>query len=295
VESQLTIRVEKLSAGYGKHPVLFDVEMEVKAGSICALIGRNGSGKTTLMRCINAILKPMKGKVFVMGKDISILERNEIARLISIVPQSSYTVFPFPCIEMILMGGAARLRAWASPGAEEERRAFKVCEEVGLMELAKTSFNQISGGQKQLVMLARAIYQDAPIMLLDEPNSHLDFCNQHKMMALMRQIVKQTGVTALITLHDPNLALNYCDEVVMLREGRVVASGPTMAIMDDHHLREALGDNIRTDATISGSRVVVPRKVAMETSEASDFEDDKHWPNEWHSKQGGMKHALQLL
>jgi ABC-type hemin transport system ATPase subunit len=98
--------------------------------------------------------------------------------------------------------------------------------------------------------------------LLDEPNSHLDFCNQHRMMNLIHQIVKERGVTALITLHDPNLALYYCDDVVMLREGRLIASGPTKEMMKDHYLRLALGDNIRRDATMNGVQVVVHRNVA---------------------------------
>jgi iron complex transport system ATP-binding protein len=261
----MSVQVKNLTAGYGKHPVLIDIRMEVQEGHICALIGPNGSGKTTLMRCINSILKPMKGTVFVSGKEVSRLDRNKIAQLISVVHQSSYAVFSFSCLEMILMGGATRVKPWASPGADEQRRAWKVCEDLGIMDLANIPFNHLSGGQKQLVILGRALYQDAPVMLLDEPNSHLDFCNQHRMMSLVRQIVRERGVTALITLHDPNLALYYCDEVVMLREGRLVAEGPTKEIIKDHYLRLALGDNIRRDETMNGVQVVVPRNVAGES------------------------------
>jgi iron complex transport system ATP-binding protein len=260
----MSVQVKNLSAGYGKVQVLTDISMEAQEGRICALIGPNGSGKTTLMRCINSILKPMKGAVYVSGKEISRLDRDQIARLISVVHQSSYAVFAFSCLEMILMGGATRVKPWASPGTDEERRAMKVCEDLGIMDLAAIPFNHLSGGQKQLVMLGRALYQDAPVMLLDEPNSHLDFCNQHRMMGLIRQIVKERGVTALITLHDPNLALYYCDEVVLLREGRLVAGGPTHEIMKDQYLRLALGDNIHRDETMNGVQVVVPRNVTGE-------------------------------
>jgi iron complex transport system ATP-binding protein len=110
-----------------------------------------------------------------------------------------------------------------------------------------------------MVMLSRALFQNAPIMLLDEPNSHLDFSNQHRMMGLMREIVKKRGLTALITLHDPNLALYYCDHVAMLQEGRVVAHGPTGEVMEDQILRQVLGENIQTDRTIGGLQVVTPR------------------------------------
>jgi iron complex transport system ATP-binding protein len=261
----MSVQVKNLTAGYGKNPVLIDIKMDVQEGHICALIGPNGSGKTTLMRCINSILRPMKGTVFVSGKEVSRLDRNKIAQLISVVHQSSYAAFSFSCLEMILMGGATRVKAWASPGADEQRRARKVCQDIGITDLANIPFNHLSGGQKQLVILGRALFQDAPVMLLDEPNSHLDFCNQHRMMNLIRQIVKERGVTALITLHDPNLALYYCDEVVMLREGHLVAGGPTQEIMKDHYLRLALGDNIQRDETINGVQVVVPRNVAGES------------------------------
>ncbi len=258
----MSVRVEGLTAGYGNVTVLHAVRLEIESGRICALIGRNGSGKTTLMRCINGFLKPSKGKISVSGKDISLLRRNDLAGLISLVPQGNYSPFMFSSLEMVLMGGATRVKPWAAPGADEKSRAVAVCRAVGVAELADKPFNCLSGGQKQLIMLARALHQDAPVMLLDEPNSHLDFSNQHRMMGLMRRVVKERGVTALITLHDPNLALYYSDDVVLLKEGRVVAAGPTGEIMDDRHLADTLGDNVKLDRTLSGERVVVPRNVA---------------------------------
>ncbi len=256
---EVMLRVENLSAGYGKDPVIRDVDLRIGEGCICALIGRNGSGKTTLMRCINAVLKPFKGRMTVGGKDITRLKRTEIARLISVVPQTNDVAFPFSCREMILMGGAARLRAWASPGAAEDHRVKKIANEMGFTGLLERPFNHLSGGQKQLVMLARALYQDTPVMLLDEPNAHLDFCNQHRMMAFFQEAARRRRITALVTLHDPNLALNYCDSVILLRDGRVVARGPTEKVMDDRMLKAVLGENIRIDTTAGGLRVVVPR------------------------------------
>jgi iron complex transport system ATP-binding protein len=192
------------------------------------------------------------------------MRRNEMARLISLVPQGGHSPFQFSSLEMVLMGGATRVKPWASPCAVERRLAADVCREVGVAELADTPFNTLSGGQKQLVMLARALYQNAPVMLLDEPNSHLDFSNQHKTMGLMRRFVKERGVTALISLHDPNLALSYADDAVMLKQGRVVAAGPAAEVMDDEHLREAIGGNLMLDRTVSGVRVVVPRDIAVQ-------------------------------
>jgi iron complex transport system ATP-binding protein len=255
------IQIDGLTAGYGSNVVLKGITSHVLEGCLCALIGHNGSGKTTLMRCINSLLKPMQGKILVSGKDVSLLDRNRLARLISVVPQSSYAPFPFSCLEMILMGGATRVKAWASPGPVETRAARRICEDMQILDLTTRPFNHLSGGQKQMILLARALYQDAPVMLLDEPNSHLDFCNQHRMMELIRDVVKKRGATALITLHDPNLALHYCDYAIMLKEGRLIAAGPTEEVMQDHTLRAALGDNIRIDATSDGVPIVVPRNV----------------------------------
>jgi len=260
----MSVEINGLTAGYGSVSVLHDISVEIGAGRICALIGHNGSGKTTLMRCINGLLKPSKGKITVSGRDISRMRRNEMARLISLVPQGGHSPFQFSSLEMVLMGGATRVKPWASPCAVERRLAADVCREVGVAELADTPFNTLSGGQKQLVMLARALYQNAPVMLLDEPNSHLDFSNQHKTMGLMRRFVKERGVTALISLHDPNLALSYADDAVMLKQGRVVAAGPAAEVMDDEHLREAIGGNLMLDRTVSGVRVVVPRDVSVQ-------------------------------
>jgi iron complex transport system ATP-binding protein len=257
----LSLAIENITAGYNGTPVLIDVSIKVERGDICSLMGRNGSGKTTLLRCINAIIKPEKGRVFANDKEVSTMSRIEIARLISLVPQGAYTAFSFSCLEMILMGSTARIKAWSAPNKKEKQRAIEILEEVGIPGLAHRSFNHLSGGERQLVMLSRALFQDAPIMLLDEPNTHLDFSNQHKMMELMRELVKKRGVTALISLHDPNLTLYYCDQVAMLKEGRIIAHGPAKEVMEDHILQQALGENIQTDMTVKGRPVVTPKTL----------------------------------
>lgn len=263
------IRIDGLTAGYGSNVVLRDITCDVRESSICALIGHNGSGKTTLMRCINSLLRPFEGTIFVRGSDVSLLDRNRIARLISVVPQNSYAPFPFSCLEMILMGGATRVKAWGAPGPEELRAVRRISEDMEIGHIVDKPFNHLSGGEKQMIMLARALYQDAPVMLLDEPNSHLDFCNQHRIMELVGNVVKRRGATALITLHDPNLALHYCDDVIMLKEGELIAVGPIGATMTDETLKAALGDNIRIDATSDGMPVVVPKNGIVATGTAS--------------------------
>lgn len=223
-------------------------------------MGRNGSGKTTLLRCINAILEPGSGSILAEGRDVARLSRGEIARLISLVPQGVQSVFAFSCTEMVLMGSTARINAWSAPDKREREKAMQSLDDVGIAGLAARPFNELSGGERQLVMLARALFQDCPIMLLDEPNTHLDFANQHRAMELMRGLVKRRGLTALVSLHDPNLTLAYCDQVAMLKGGKIVAEGPTSRIMDDRTLQETLGENIQTDRTVDGVMIVTPRR-----------------------------------
>lgn len=257
----MNLAVEHLSAGYGKIPVISRISLEVGPGRICALMGRNGSGKTTLLRCINGVLKPLDGKVMIMGKDIQQLSRDKIARMISVVPQVSFSPFSFSCMDMVLMAGASRIRAWSAPSKKDRQKAFQVMAEAGIDHMALRAFNSISGGERQLVMLARGLFQDTPVMLLDEPTTHLDFANQHRIMALMLKLVKKRNMTVLITLHDPNLAHYYCDEVIMIRNGSVKAAGETRATMTDDVLSRVLGDNIQCDVTQKGIFVVTPKQI----------------------------------
>lgn len=257
----MNLSVDHITAGYGSGPVLSRVSFTVQPGRICALMGRNGSGKTTLLRCINGLLPLKTGYIELMGKNITRLNRPRIARLVSVVPQVSFSPFSFSCLDMVLMSGASRTKAWGSPDSREKERARAILTECGIGHLARRSFNTLSGGERQLVMLARGLFQDTPVMLLDEPNTHLDFSNQHHIMALMTDLVKRRGLTVLITLHDPNLVHYYCDEVILLKNGQVTAAGPTRSTMTDQALAAVLGDNIRTDITRNGLFVVTPKHI----------------------------------
>lgn len=255
------LSVENVNAGYGGTQVLFDITMSVAPGRICALMGRNGSGKTTLLRCINRVIRPDSGTINIMGKDIRGLNRHDISRMISVVPQTSFSPFSFSCLDMVLMAGASRLAPWQSPDRTDRDRALDVMEEAGVDHLAGKMFNAISGGERQLVMLARSLFQDTPMMLLDEPNSHLDFTNQHRMMEMMQRLVKKRQMSAVISLHDPHLTRYYCDDVVMIKSGAITAMGNTSDIMVREVLTEVLGSRIRCDETKNGVFVVTPESL----------------------------------
>lgn len=255
----MSLAVKQLSAGYTDTLVISGIDMEVTPGRICALMGRNGSGKTTLLRCINGILKPMSGSVSVMGNTIAGMNRKRIAGMISVVPQVSGSPFSFSCLDMVLMAGVSRIRAWGAPSGREKEKARAVLAETGIEKMAHRPFNTLSGGEKQLVMLARALFQDTPVMLLDEPNSHLDFPNQHHIMSLMLKLVKEKKKTAVISLHDPNLVHNYCDDVVLIHKGSIAAKGAVRSTLTDDVLQKVLGNNIQSDVTSKGQYVVTPK------------------------------------
>lgn len=256
----MTLDIQDLSAGYGSTPVISGIHMTADPGRICAVMGRNGSGKTTLLRCINHVLPLLNGTIRIMGQDITRMARHRIAQIISVVPQVNFSPFSFSCRDMVLMAGAARIRAWAAPSRKEQEQALSVMAEVGIDHLATQAFNAISGGERQLVILARALFQETPIMLLDEPTAHLDFTNQHRIMALMRKLAAKRQMTVIITLHDPNLTCHYCDDVVLIHQGRVAAAGKTADTLTGDVLARVLGDNIRLDVTTGGVRVAVPAR-----------------------------------
>ncbi len=257
----MNLRVENISAGYGKNPVISLVNLTVAPGRICALMGRNGSGKTTLLRCINGLLPSSEGRIILMGRDIKKLSRDKIARMVGVVPQVSVTPFSFSCLDMVLMAGAARIKAWSAPSKRDHQKALGAMAETGIDHMAKRAFNTLSGGERQLVMLARGLFQDTPIMLLDEPNSHLDFANQHKIMALMQRLARKRNMTVLITLHDPNLAHYYCDDAILIHQGRVRAAGEIGVTLTNEVLSCVLGDDIECDVTKKGVFVAIPKQI----------------------------------
>lgn len=263
----MSIKVTGLRAGYGKRTVLNHVDFELEKGKLCALLGRNGCGKTTLIRCINAIIKPQAGSIQLDGKNVSELSRAQIAQLVSLVPQSSSSAFDYTCLEVVLMGEVSRLSFWASPGVAAEEEARQVLAGLGIEHLSDRPFNQLSGGEKQLVLVARALFQRAPYMLLDEPTSHLDFYHQHQIMRIVQRLVQEANFTVLVTLHDPNLALYYCDEVILIHEGQILKQGSTPEVLNDHFLSKVYGAQVRVDQTRQeGLPVVIPEPALSFTA-----------------------------
>lgn len=218
----MKLAVEQLDFSYEVEKVLTEIDFDLEGGDILALIGPNGSGKSTLLRCINRILKPDRGVIYLDQKEIDSLNRKEIARAVGYVPQQEETAFPLTVFEAVLMGRKPHI-SWKARG-EDLEMVSGIITELGLEDLALRNLNQLSGGQRQKVSIARALAQKPRVLLLDEPTSNLDLKHQLEILRLIKEQAR-SGVAVVITVHDLTLAGRFSDRIIMLNEGRIFAAG----------------------------------------------------------------------
>jgi len=217
------ISLQGVFAGYGGNDVVRDVTFDVSSGEFCALLGRNGSGKTTLLKAICGLLPAIRGECFIDGLNIARVNEYKRAKYISYIPQRLSTLRGVNVLDAVMMGLNAGLGALEHPSAKDKESAIDTLERVGVSHLAGEDFSTLSEGQKQLVVLARTLIQNTPVVLMDEPDNALDFLNRHQLMDIFLRLIHNEGKAALVTLHDPDLALNYCDRIVVLNDGKVVS------------------------------------------------------------------------
>jgi len=213
--------VEQLCAGYGTSRVVEDVSFSIKPGECCALLGLNGSGKTTLLRTFAGLLPAQSGRFWVDGMECTSIREKRRARLLSYMPQRHSRMQGVMVLDVVLMGFNPLLGLLESPSRADRRQAAVLLEQVGMGEYERQDFAKLSEGQKQRVILARTLAQNTPVMLMDEPDSALDFSARHEMLSQVRGIVRRSGKAGLITLHDPNFAMAYCDRILLLADGRI--------------------------------------------------------------------------
>ncbi|BDF69309.1 iron ABC transporter [Oscillospiraceae bacterium] len=216
------LRLEHIHVAYGANEIIRDADLRVRKGEFCALLGLNGSGKTTLLHAVCGFI-PMSGRVFVDDTDCSHLHEKKRARLISFIPQTSGLKGGRSVLDVVLMGFNAQLSILESPTHAQRNIAEQMLEQLGLGGLRERDFGTLSQGQRQLALLARCLVQDTPVMLMDEPDSALDFLNRHRMLRHVRDSVQSQMRAGLITLHDPNFAMTYCDRIFLLRDGQMQA------------------------------------------------------------------------
>jgi iron complex transport system ATP-binding protein len=231
---------ERLEFGYAQRSVGRDVSLRIGEGEIVCLLGPNGAGKTTLFRTLLGLIPPRAGAIEIGGDSIARLSRTEIARRIAYVPQAQLGYFPFSVIDVATMGRTAHLAAFGAPTRRDRELAQQALERVGLAKLADRPYTQVSGGERQLALIARALAQASPLMILDEPTASLDFGNQVHVLAIVREL-RRSGVGLLMATHDPDQALQLADRVVILHEGRLIADAPPADAITVQTLRRVYG------------------------------------------------------
>lgn len=215
--------IDHIKASYGKDLIVDDISFEINKKEFTALLGLNGAGKTTLLKVICGLLKPIGGQCLIDDIDIKDLGDKRRARYISFMPQRHSIVYDTRVIDVVLMGATPYLGPFDTPTKEHREMAYSILEKIEMESFADENFLYLSEGQKQLIIIARNLMQNSKVMLFDEPDSALDFNNSHMVLSKIREVVKKENKAGLITLHDPNMALNYCDRIIVLKDKKKFA------------------------------------------------------------------------
>jgi iron complex transport system ATP-binding protein len=262
-EGDPALAIEGVTAGYGARAIVRNVSLRVAAGEVVGLIGPNGSGKTTLVRVASRGLRPRSGSVRLIGSDPYTLPRRRAARLVAVVPQEAAPAFAYTVLEFVLMGRAPYLSPWGGGRPEDWARAREAMARTGVQHLAERTLDELSGGERQRVVLAQALAQDAPVLLLDEPTTHLDLRHVLEVLTLVRRLTRSQATAVLAVFHDLNLAAAYCDRIYTMAGGLVVARGSPAEVLTRALLREVFevdADVLHSPTT--GLPVIAPGREA---------------------------------
>jgi len=232
------IELRKLSCGYGKKPVLSDVNLVINKGELTCVLGKNGSGKTTLFKTILGLLPSLGGEILYDGKILTSYSGKGVAHLISYVPQAHGTPFPFTVLDVVLMGQYIHTSGiFGKPQKQNIEKAIKCLEVLGIEHLKYKNISKISGGEKQMVFIARAIAQEPSFIIMDEPTANLDMGNSIKVMKVA-QLLKQKGYGVIMNTHMPDQALQFADKVIMIKDGKISDIGDPQHVLKSNTLTD---------------------------------------------------------
>ena len=251
----MSISVEQLHFSYGSHTVLSQVSFSAEKGQVLAILGPNGVGKTTLFRCILGLLPHYSGTICLDGSDARQFTARQLAHHIAYIPQSHTQTFSYSALEMVLMGTTLGLSPFSAPGVQELTRAEEALAHLGIAHLAGQSFLHLSGGEQQLVLIARALAQQARTLLMDEPTASLDYGNQALVLSGVRTLADE-GYTVLLSTHNPQHALWYADRAAAILDGQVAASGVPACILTPELIRRIYGVTVHFQPSESGPLIV---------------------------------------
>ena len=239
----MSIEVRNLSFSYGSRPVLHDISFSVEKGEFLSILGPNGVGKSTLFRCVLGLLSGYTGQFLVDGVDSRRFTTREAAKHIAYIPQSSHSIFNYSVFDIVLMGRTSGLSTFRSPGKKDVEKCRWALEKIGIAHLADRCFHRLSGGEQQLVLIARALVQDAPVLMLDEPTANLDFGNQILVLEQARSLARE-GYTVIQTTHHPEQSYMFSDRILAIQKGRVLTEGPPAQVLTKENMRALYGTDV---------------------------------------------------
>lgn len=260
----MTLQVEHLDFSYSGRPVLRDVGFAMEYGEFLSVLGPNGVGKSTLLRCLLGSLAPERGAVLLEGRPVGAIPPRQRAQRIAYIPQSHNPVFNFTVRDIVLMGVTARIGVFSSPGREQERLVETILEQLGIAHLSACGYASISGGERQLALIARALAQRARILVMDEPTANLDLGNRIRVMKAIRSLVER-GYGVIQSTHDPEQAYQYSDRVLALYQGRVLALGRPREVIQSSLISRLYGEDILVCGLLDDNvRVCIPHSPHLQ-------------------------------
>lgn len=256
------IQVIDLSFSYAVDiPILSDISFGIESGRTVCLLGPNGVGKSTLFKCMLGLLTGYSGKIIIDGAEIKKITPKQLARKVAYIPQSSIPAFNYPVSVVVLMGTTSLVGGISSPGRREVGCVEKALKTLNIEHLRDRMFMNISGGEKQLVLIARALAQQAKILFMDEPTANLDYGNQVRVLEQIKALAKQ-GYTVILSTHNPDQAFMYADDVLAILDGKIAAYGAPNKVMDKSLLEKLYNVNVSVESLYSDSvRVCIPDAV----------------------------------
>ncbi len=254
-----SLEVRNVNFDYETIKVLHDISFSIDRGEFVGIIGPNGSGKSTLLKNISRVLKPSEGDIILEGKDIKLFKRRDLARRVAVVPQDGEISFAFTAWEIVLMGRAPYIGRFSQEGERDREIAQRAMQLTDTWDIAHRPFTELSGGEKQRVIIARALTQEPTLLLLDEPTSHLDINYQLEIFDLIKRLNKEEDLTIIAVSHDLNLSSQYCDYLIMLNKGKIFASGRPEEVITADNIKAVYNAEviIRKD-TFSNRPLVIP-------------------------------------
>lgn len=254
------LKTESITLGYGKKKVVENITLQVMPGQIVGIVGPNGCGKSTILKALCRVLKPQSGTILANGRNISGIARKELSLMVGVVPQNPILPSAFTAFEIVLMGRNPHLGLFQYEGQKDLEITRQAMRQTSTDHLAERRIGELSGGEIQCVIIARALAQETEAILLDEPTANLDISRQIEILELIKRLCQEKKLAVAVALHDLNLAVHYCDRLLLISEGRIHSEGPPAKVINNHTLEEVYGPgNYVLEHPLSGLPVVLPR------------------------------------